>query len=122
MFEQVDSSLVNTLVVVLIASITLLTIVAAILLVKTSKLVDESRETNVKVNELMYKVEKDYGDISQSIEGVTQTVNKINGEVLEPIRSIGKIFKIAEGVINGLWNRAQIEPTTDDYLPEPEYD
>ena len=78
---------------------------------------EEFKKTNENINKLIDKTSHDYEYISATIRGVSSTIERVNAEVLQPIRSIGNSFKMIDGFVRGLFSRFRNEPEADDFLP-----
>lgn len=88
------------------------------LLGKTTEVMEEFKQTNVRINGFMDKVEDDYHLISSTIRGVTATIDKVNEEIIKPVSSIANVFHAIENVFDGIKTRVKKESEPDDYLPE----
>lgn len=90
------------------------------LLSKTTETMDEFRQTNQKVNKMVDKIENDYVYISNTVKSLSYTIDRINEEIITPVRSISGIFKTFEAAKKVLWNKLKSEAEPQDYLPEIE--
>lgn len=90
------------------------------LLGKTTETMDEFKKSNQKVNSLIDKVESDYVYISNTIKSLSITIDKINEEIITPVRSLSNIFKTFEAAKKVIWNKIKVENDPEDYLPEIE--
>lgn len=75
------------------------------LLSKLSENVEEFKQTNNKLNLLIDKATVDYEYISSTLKNVSKSVEAINSEIIVPIQSIGKIFKLLNNLIEGIYHR-----------------
>jgi hypothetical protein len=88
------------------------------LLAKATDTMDEFRKTNEKVNVLVERVSYDYEYISSLIKGISATIERVNEEILTPIRNIGNLFRTVEGVFHGVMKRIRPGDYEEDYLPD----
>lgn len=88
------------------------------LLSKATDTLDEFRKTNEKVNVLVEKVSYDYEYISSLIKGVSATIERVNEEILAPIRNIGNIFRSVEGIFHSFMKKFRPSDYAEDYLPD----
>jgi hypothetical protein len=90
------------------------------LLSKTTETMDEFKKTNQKVNVLIDKVENDYIYISNTVKALSNTIDRINEEIITPVRSISNLFKTFDAAKKVIWGRIKSETAPEDYLPELE--
>lgn len=120
--EEVDLFLNNALLVSIIFAILGISWQLMKLLSKTTETLEEFRHTNIKVNKLVEKASTDYEYISSTIKSLSVTIDNLNKEVLNPIRSVGNVFHAFESVFQGVWSRVKTSTDAEDYLPEGDYE
>ncbi len=88
---------------------------------KATETMDEFKTTNIKINKLVDKISYDYEYISTLVRGISSTIDRINQEIMEPIRGIGNVFQMVQNFLTGIIRKVSPERNEDeDYLPEGE--
>ncbi|MCA9385662.1 hypothetical protein KC717_03365 [Candidatus Dojkabacteria bacterium] len=121
MFANASPLLVDVFVAALIIAILMITWYLTRLMSKMTETMDEFRVTNNRVNTLVDKANDDYEYVSRTVKGIGVTLDRINRDVLDPLRGVGAIFGMFDSLVGGIRGRFSDEEDDLDYLPEEDY-
>ncbi len=117
MFETADPLLVNILIASLAFAVLIIAWQLMRLLGSATEALDELKITSQRINGVISRIENDFEYVGRTVKGVSSTLEKINDEVLNPIRTVSRIFKAGSIFLKTLGDQFRDNTEEDDYIP-----